>query len=100
LGLEAESDVHVRLVLRETGRKAQSAMTCKGVQCDYEEKACEVLYDHENSRAQRDNLYEDLKLILSYEVLMAFTMMNDVLCDIKTQFVPQRRHYFPATEPR
>jgi hypothetical protein len=34
-----------------------------------------------------------------FEVLTAVTMKNDVFWDIKTQFVPHRRHYVSATEP-
>jgi hypothetical protein len=33
-----------------------------------------------------------------YEVFTAVTMKNAVFWDIKTQFVPHRRHYFSATE--
>jgi hypothetical protein len=34
-----------------------------------------------------------------FEVFKAMTMKNVVFCDIKTQFVPHRRHYVSATKP-
>jgi hypothetical protein len=33
-----------------------------------------------------------------FEVFTAVTMKNVVFCDIRTQFVLHRRHYFSATE--
>jgi hypothetical protein len=36
---------------------------------------------------------------LGFEVSTAVTMKNAVCWDIKTQFVPHRKHYISATEP-
>jgi hypothetical protein len=34
-----------------------------------------------------------------FEVFTAVTMKNAVFWDVKTQFVPHRKHYYSATEP-
>jgi hypothetical protein len=34
-----------------------------------------------------------------FEVFTAVSMTNIVFWDIKTQIVPHRKHYVPATEP-